>query len=121
MDSFFVRFRFVSDSVPDSMAGWFIDSIRVKIHPGGIGAVSDVSAYNQLAVSPNPSFSGIFTFPVLQQQEQLTITVTDVLGRVVLSKHYTQHVDLSNQPVGMYFYYVTDVRHYYTGKLMHAK
>jgi hypothetical protein len=121
MDSFFVRFRFVSDSVPDSLAGWFIDSIRVTKYPVAPGAVSEPYPFSQLTVSPNPSSSGIFTFPALQQQEPLTITVTDVLGRVVLSKPYTQHVDLSNQPVGLYFYYVTDVRHYYTGKLMHAK
>ncbi len=119
MDSFFVRFRFVSDSVPDSLAGWFIDSIRVTKYPVAPGAVSESYPFSQLTISPNPSFSGIFTFPALRQQEQLTIIVTDVLGRVVLSAPYTQHLDLSSKPHGLYFYYVTDGRHYDSGKLIY--
>lgn len=119
MDSFFVRFRFVSDSVPDSLAGWFIDSIRVTKYPVAPGAVSESYTFSQLTVSPNPSSSGIFTFPALKQQEPLTITVTDMLGRVVLSVPYTQRVDLSPHPVGMYFYYVSSTVPRFFGKLIY--
>jgi len=119
VDSVFVRFRFVSDSVPDTMAGWFIDSIRVKTYFVGIGAVNELGAFDQLTVSPNPSSSGVFTFPALRQQEQLTIIVTDVLGREVLYAPYTQHLDLSSKPHGLYFYYVTNGRHYDSGKLIY--
>ena len=119
MDSFFVRFRFVSDSVPNSLAGWFIDSIRVTKYPVAPGAVSGSYTFSKLSISPNPSSSGLFTFPALKQQEPLTITVTDMLGRVVLSVAYSQQVDLSPHPIGMYFYYVTDGRHYYSGKLIY--
>lgn len=119
MDSFFVRFRFVSDSVPDSLAGWFIDSIRVTKYPVAPGAVSDSYTFDQLTVSPNPSSSGIFTFPALQQQALLTITVTDVLGRVVLRAPYREQIDLIGEPTGLYFYYLTDGQNYYSGKLIY--
>jgi hypothetical protein len=119
MDSFFVRFRFVSDSVPDSLAGWFIDSIRVTKYPVAPGAVSESYTLSQLTVSPNPSSSGIFTYPVLPQQEPLTITVIDVIGRVVLRAPHREQIDLRGEPAGLYFYYLTNGRHYYSGKLIY--
>jgi hypothetical protein len=119
MDSFFVRFRFVSDSVSDSLAGWFIDSIRVRSYFGAPGSLDEMGAHNQLTIFPNPSSSGIFSFPALRQQEPFTITVTDVLGRVVLRAPHREQIDLRGEPAGLYFYYLTNGRHYYSGKLIY--
>lgn len=119
MDSFFVRFRFVSDATPDTLAGWLIDSIRVTKHPIAPGNINDALGCVQLPVFPNPSPSGSFTFPSLPQRHLLTITIVDMLGRVVISSPYTQHLSLSSLPTGVYFYFLSGIGHRYSGKLIY--
>ena len=60
--SFYVRFRFVSDSVVDSLAGWEIDSIKthLDIYPSLVKTLNKLLPLNTY---PNPSYDGFFNFP----------------------------------------------------------
>ncbi len=56
----YIRFRFVSDTTADTLAGWEIDSVKIEHdrYEGGVRSIEQ----QKLAVYPNPSISGIFNF-----------------------------------------------------------
>ena len=113
-----VRFRFISDTNADTLAGWMIDSIKV-INPGCVpGAVHRAPDDNALTVFPNPSYDGTFNFPGLENENQFTIEVQTVLGQKLLHGPYRQSIDLSGYPSGLYFYSATDGANYYRGRLL---
>ncbi len=115
--NFMLRFRFVSDSLVDSLSGWKIDSIRV-IGTGCYGAVATVEP-KILKVVPNPAYDGVFYFPELMNAEQCTINIYDSRGVNVLKTPYKRELDLDKLPAGLYFYKVTGSDVPYSGKLVY--
>lgn len=119
LDTFYLRFRFVSDTIPDSLAGWLIDSIRVHYLGIGFGSVNQFSSITSLPVSPNPSTNGTFSFPELIKEKQFTIQVYNALGQRILQLPYAHSLSLGNYPKGLYYYKATDGTEYYSGKLLY--
>jgi hypothetical protein len=113
----FLRFRFVSDSIPDSLAGWIIDSIKME-HYFYPDFISKINKPQSLNTYPNPSYDGIFTFPPLNDQQEYTTEVYNAIGQRILNYPYNQSLDLSQYPKGLYFYKVTSETNYYTGQLL---
>jgi len=99
-DTFYVRFRFVSDSVSDTLAGWAIDSVKVVYYMSG-GSVHTVND-NLLQPFPNPSSTGIFNFPTVPDAANLRIEIVDPLGRKVYTQPYTGKLDISHLQRGIY-------------------
>jgi len=118
VDTFYIRFRFISDTATDTMAGWIIDSIKTENDDYGTGAVAEISKQNTLNVFPNPSYDGTFIFPKLENERQYNIEVYNTMGERILKMLYTQSLELGNYPKGMYFYKVTDGNEYYSGQLL---
>ncbi|PZF72531.1 T9SS type A sorting domain-containing protein [Taibaiella soli] len=112
----YLRFRFVSDSVADSLDGWIISQFKVRTDYYGSN-VNDIK-YNVLHIAPNPSATGIFMFPALEQSDKFRIIITDVQGRVVKDQPYTSRLDLGAYPSGVYFYRVSNGTVQYNGKLI---
>jgi len=104
----YLRFRFVSDSTVDSLAGWMIDSIQIE-NPGCLvlpGAVSKVTDEHAISVFPNPANDILniqsSAIPITQ------ISITNILGQTIdckLSNLNTEHVeaDASVLSPGVYF------------------
>lgn len=116
-DTIYVRFRFISDSVPDTMAGWIIDSIKIEQDDYGSGIVN-INNQKSLNVYPNPSYDGSFTFPALVNEQNYKIEVYDAMGEKILKIPYTQSLELNHCPPGLYFYRVTGATGYYSGRLL---
>ncbi len=114
---FIFRFRFVSDSIPELFAGWMIDSIKVVERNFG-GLVKNIKKHS-LTVSPNPSYSGSFIFPILENEELYKIEIYNLLGEQVISMPYGHSIDLSRYAKGMYYYKVSNGIDYYAGKLVY--
>ena len=114
--SIYLRFRFVSDSVADSLAGWIIDSIEIEAdnYPGLVRTVNKSS----LTVYPNPSADGTFNFPVLFDEELCRTVVYDAMGRQVVSMPYAHALDMDGYAKGVYIYKVSDGVNYYMGQLV---
>jgi hypothetical protein len=113
--SFYFRFRFVSDSVADSLDGWKIDSIVVHENycPG---MVQELSA-GKLQIVPNPSADGAFAFPALAGEELYTVEVYNSIGQKIQSQPYKRQLQIGNGP-GLYFYITTNGSNSYSGKLL---
>lgn len=116
-DTIMVRFRFVSDSVADSLSGWMIDSIKVE-HDIYSGFVHSTHLPAALHIYPNPSEDGTFHFPYLEDEERYTLTVYNITGEQISKLPYQQKFSLSSEPAGMYYYVVSDGNHSFAGKLM---
>jgi hypothetical protein len=112
----YLRFRFVSDNVADTLDGWIIDSIKYENDLWM--SVADIDGYKTLEVFPNPSADGIYTFPVLMNEKEYKIEVLDVLGQSLIKTDYTHSINLSLYSKGMYCYRVRGSNENYTGKLM---
>ena len=112
---YFLRFRFISDSTVDSLAGWKIDSVKIEqdLYEG----IVTVQRNPKLLISPNPSTDGLFNFPELENTDDYQVQITDQLGRPVLSGKYRRVIDLSAWPAGFYYYRATDGHTIYDGKL----
>jgi hypothetical protein len=110
----YVRFRFVSDSTTDTLAGWRIDSMKIErdIYPGNVRSVHNA----HLPIFPNPS-NGIINFPKLEDEEKYTIAVYNYLGEKVANLPYAHSITLPERLPGLYFYRVTNGLVYYSGQL----
>ncbi len=97
-----LRFRFISDTAADTLAGWLIRNITVEqdYYPGGINEVRTLPA---LAVFPNPAQS-VLNLPQLAGQEKYTLRITDLLGNVLYFKAYSRLLDITTWPTGTYYY-----------------
>ena len=115
--SIYVRFRFVSDSVADSLAGWEIDSIKIE-HDLYPGLVRNINKPKTLSTYPNPSYDGQFSFPAIENEQNYTIEVYDAMGQKIYTYPYSHSLDLSNYARGLYFYQVSDGTEYYSGRLL---
>lgn len=114
-DTIMVRFRFVSDSITDSFAGWKIDSI--KLEHDVYESIPKLQV-NKLHIYPNPSTDGQFVFPAMKDEKSYTIEVINVLGKILFHIPYTHNLNLSQYAKGVYFYKVTNGNVYYTGELI---
>lgn len=117
-DSIYVRFRFISDTVADSLAGWIIDSIKIE-NDQYYGSVGKVNNDRSLSISPNPSANGHFIFPALKNKALYNLAVINSLGQTVLKIPYKEAINLSGFSRGLYFYKVTDGTEYYSGRLLY--
>ena len=115
--SIYVRFRFVSDSTVDTLSGWAIDNIKVRVDDYG-GAVHNANMVNQLNVFPNPSNIGSFTFPALKNEQDYTLEIYNVIGERILKQPYTHFVDITKYATGMYLYRVSNGTNNYSGTLI---
>ena len=98
-----VRFRFISDSTADTLAGWSIR--RIVLENDTYQSVRD-AAYSaaRLSFSPNPSATGVFhlsdAFNLAPGQRY---EVRNALGAVVISGKPERSFDLSRLPKGLYW------------------
>ena len=113
----YLRFRFVSDTTVDTLAGWIIDSIKVE-RDMYWGSVNKMNTLKSLYVSPNPSYDGSFTFPELEEEKGFSIEVYNALGTRLLHAPYRHSIQIANYPSGLYFYRVTNGADVYQGQLL---
>ncbi len=111
-----VRFRFKSDSIPDTLDGWIIGRINIE-QDTYVGSVAKVTK-SSLNIYPNPSSDAGFNFPALDEEKKYRIEISNVLGARVLNVPYTHHINLSTLPKALYFYRVSDGTEYYSGQLV---
>jgi hypothetical protein len=114
--AYYLRFRFVSDSIADSLAGWIIDSIKLE-NDIYWGKVVDIKK-KDLSIFPNPSYDGSFNFPSLTNEQKYTIEVFNPIGTKLLKIPYVHSLELEQYPPGLYFYKVSDGTEYYSGRLL---
>ena len=88
VDTFYVRFRFVSDSLADSLAGWEIDSIKIENDNYGSGRVTKINKPHTLSTYPNPSYDDQFTFPTIENEQNYTIEVYNAMGQKISKEKY---------------------------------
>lgn len=110
-----IRFRFVSDSTADTLAGWMIDDI--KLERDHYSSIEKVDNNKRFEVYPNPS-SGLFNFPDIPKQEEYTIEVYDLTGRQVIHTPYTNYLNMRDFERGIYLYRVSDGEHLHTGRMV---
>ena len=115
---YYVRFRFMSDSTTDTLAGWRIDSVKVEYDNFGGGAVAKVGSNHPLQIFPNPTSDFTFQFPALEDQNTYSVAVFDALGVKIIDVPYSQRLSLSDRQRGVYFYMVTNGVNYYSGQLV---
>ena len=116
-DTFYVRFRFMSDSTTDTLAGWRIDSVKVENDFYG-GAVARVGNNQPLKVFPNPTTDFMFQLPALENQSSYNVAVFDAMGQKIIDLPYSQYLNLSGRQRGVYYYKVTNGTNYYSGQLV---
>jgi hypothetical protein len=98
---FFVRFRFISDSIPDTLSGWLIKSINIENDI--LDAVQTIKNSNQIVISPNPFSNQI---NITNAPSGTNIKVYDVVGRLIYNgKLDATHVAIntSTWEKGTYF------------------
>ncbi|MCB0697678.1 MAG: T9SS type A sorting domain-containing protein [Chitinophagaceae bacterium] len=112
-----LRFRFMSDTTADTLAGWIIDDIKFENDDYG-SSVAEIGGYESLNVYPVPSHDGWINFPAINKPESYRIEVYDMVGKQLEYMPYNRRVDLSSYPDGLYLYKVTDGTVTYTGRLI---
>ena len=117
IDSIYIRFRFQSDSVVDTFAGWMIDSIKIE-NDGYPGLVNSLNKNSSLDIYPNPSYNETYTFPALEQMENYKVRIFNAIGTEVCNYPYNRELKLNGFRNGIYYYSVTDGLQYYSGKLL---
>jgi len=110
-----VRFRFKSDSIPDSLDGWIISSIKVELDL--YSGVSTINKSQTLKVFPNPSIDGVFNFPALEDEGKYSMEIFNAVGDKVYTGSYKHDVNLSSHARGVYFYKVGNGIDYYSGTI----
>lgn len=114
--SIYIRFRFVSDTLADTLSGWKIDSVKIAWADCG-GYVDDVNKSLHVEPYPNPSHDGNFSFPALENENGLRLEVYNALGAKVYSGYYLHQLNLSAYGPGLYFFTLHNSRQRYSGKL----
>ncbi|MBX2904956.1 MAG: T9SS type A sorting domain-containing protein [Taibaiella sp.] len=114
-----LRFRFISDTTADTLAGWMIDSIKIEYDNYYFGgSVHSVLETSTISPFPNPSKDGKILFPEIIDDEKFTLSIRDQLGSIILTRPYTRDVDLSFLPPNLYFFTVSDGQSSYSGKIV---
>ncbi|HXS35279.1 MAG TPA: T9SS type A sorting domain-containing protein [Flavipsychrobacter sp.] len=110
-----IRFRFKSDSIPDSLDGWIISKIELELD--AYSGVPTISKPQSLKVFPNPSIDGIFHFPALDNEGKYSMEIFNAVGDKIYTGNYLRDVNLSNNARGIYFYKVGNGTQYYRGTI----
>lgn len=115
-DTIYIRFRFVSDTTTDTLAGWMIDSVKVErdLYIGAVPALSGIVHQ----VHPNPSSDGMYYFPAVPGEDKLFVTVYNAMGKLLYLMPYSHAIDLGKLPAGLYLYRVSDGVNYCSGRLL---
>lgn len=113
----YVRFRFVSDTIPDTLAGWMIRNVTIERDYYN-GAVSNIENYPSLNVHPNPSMDGFFNWPDFIGSEKSKIYIIDLTGKIIKRSSYVRLLDCSALNPGIYFYRASSENGDYSGKLI---
>jgi hypothetical protein len=64
--------------------------------------IDDIAITNSASVYPNPTTGTLFL------SKEYNITLTDIMGRVILVNKKANSLNISNQPTGIYFILLTD-------------
>jgi len=112
----YIRFRFVSDTLADTLSGWKIDSVKIAGADCG-GLVNYLNAPLHIAPYPNPTHDGVFNFPALDDEKIYSLEIYNALGAKVYSGSYQHQLNLSGQTPGLYFFTVHSPQQRYSGKL----
>lgn len=115
-DTILLRFRFVSDSVADTLDGWIISEVTVVQDYYG-SKVNDVVT-SQLKVFPNPVNNSIINFPELPNEQKRQIYIYNAVGKLIMERPYQHRIDLRNNAAGLYFYRVSGNDENYKGRIM---
>ncbi|XZF14191.1 T9SS type A sorting domain-containing protein [Chitinophagaceae bacterium MMS25-I14] len=111
----YLRFRFKSDAVADTLDGWLIDSIQVNYDYYG-SSVQERKA-GALAVYPNP-VTDVLHMPALPGAAEYRVTMFNVFGQQVLSVPYNETIHTGQLPPGTYFYQVSNGIWLYSGTIV---
>lgn len=104
----FIRFRFYSDSVADTLSGWMIDSIKIvnpSCEPGKVQNIKNKT----VEIFPNPTTDEINIKTTNTQP--YTISLYNMLGQQVYSittNKDQQPIDVSRLPAGVYHICITN-------------
>ena len=100
--SLWLKFVFISDSIPDNFDGWAIDNILFYevIYAGIADAKND-----NIKIIPNP-FSNQLTFSLADNNELTTVYLFNCLGELVLQQTFTNSTTINTVQMqgGIYFY-----------------
>ena len=113
-DTLLIRFRMFADEAAAGW-GWAIDNLQIQGEI--VTSVEDfLVSTDEFKIFPNPSFNGIYTISATfkKQPTEIRLTVLDMLGKVIMSSKisgtslvFNYRLDLSNQPLGIYFVIAT--------------
>lgn len=114
--SIWLKFVFISDSIPDNLGGWAIDNINIdEIQFVGITEVKEAD----IKILPNPFISQL-TISLLSNQ-QTTVVLYNFIGRQVLQQTFATTTTINTEEIasGMYFYELRNERGVFkTGKVV---
>ena len=113
-DTLLIRFRMFADEAAAGW-GWAIDNLQIQGEI--VTSVEDfLVSTDEFKIFPNPSYNGIYTISATfkKQPTEIRLTVLDMLGKVIMSSKisgtslvFNYRLDLSNQPLGIYFVIAT--------------
>ncbi len=102
-----LRFRFISDTTADTLAGWLIRNVTVE-QDYYAGGVNDVKPLPALDIFPNPVETGVLNWPRLEGQEKYVLRIINMLGKEVYQGAYPRLLNIAAWPAGSYYYRVDD-------------
>lgn len=102
-----VTFRFYGWNAEATGGTFSIDNVSFNGSAVGSTSVKDFSNSTAISVYPNPSADGIFTVNTGNHSINTTVTVSNIIGKVVYSKELNstgkETIDLSGEANGSYF------------------
>jgi Secretion system C-terminal sorting domain len=119
-----VTFRFYAWNAEATPGSFGIDNVAfIGSALGGVGIAENKTA--AIALYPNPSANGLFNVDLGNVSGKSTVTVYDIVGKVILTKEVTtgnkQTLDLSAQANGCYFVNIKNDNGTITKKLTVSK
>lgn len=92
----------VKESMFDTLSPKYLALQHCVFTTSSVSVAENETAVSSITIHPNPT-SGSITFSV-----QANVRLTNAAGLVLAEKKNTTTIDLSNQPVGVYFLTLTD-------------
>ena len=116
-----VSFRFYGWNSEGNVGTFSLDNVRI-IGSAAMATVVKENSKQELTLFPNPSSTGIFTVDFGNTINQTTVTVYDVVGKIILTKEINsinkQSIDISNQANGIYFVNIKNDKSIVTRKII---
>jgi len=103
-DTIYLRFYFKSDSIQTNKKGWIIDEFKTEYCDRDVGII-EMNDDIKIKISPNPT-NGKVLISLKNANEKYTLEILNTFGQIIINKKITNNVeavDLSSQPVGIYF------------------